>query len=89
MTLYECDPISHTLAMIISFRHKGLRAFFEKGTTKGIRTDHAKRLGRILATLNRAEKPDAVNLLGWRLHPLKGEMAGFWSIIWTITKGYH
>jgi len=70
----------HTLGMIISFRHKGLRAFFETGTTKGIRTDHAKRLGRILALLDRAEDPAAVNLPGWRLHALKGEQAGFWSI---------
>ena len=50
--------------MIISFRHKGLRAFFETGTTKGIRADHAKRLGRILSLLNRAEDPEAVNLPG-------------------------
>jgi proteic killer suppression protein len=66
--------------MIISFRHKGLRAFFETGTTKGIRADHAKRLGRILALLDRAEDSEAVNLPGFRLHPLKGELAGFWSI---------
>ncbi|MBT2788470.1 MULTISPECIES: type II toxin-antitoxin system RelE/ParE family toxin [unclassified Halomonas] len=66
--------------MIISFRNKGLRAFFETGTTKGIRADHAKRLGRILALLNRAEDPEAVNLPGWRLHALKGEWTGFWSI---------
>ena len=68
------------IGMIISFRHKGLRAFFETGTTKGIRADHAKRLRRILALLDRAEDPEAVNLPGWRLHALKGERAGFWSI---------
>ncbi|MGM0542570.1 MAG: type II toxin-antitoxin system RelE/ParE family toxin [Pseudomonadota bacterium] len=66
--------------MIISFQHKGLRAFFETGTTKGIRADHAKRLRRILALLNQADDVEAVNLPGWRLHALKGEWAGFWSI---------
>ena len=43
--------------MIISFQHKGLRAFFETGSTKGVRHDHAKRLGRILALLDHAEEP--------------------------------
>ena len=73
----KCDAMHHTSGMILSFRHKGLRAFFETGTTKGIRSDHAKRLGRILAMLDRAEDLKAVNLPGWRLHPLKGERAGF------------
>lgn len=57
-----------------------MRAFFETDTTKGIRADHAKRLGRILSLLNRAEDPEAVDLPGWRLRALKGERAGFWSI---------
>lgn len=30
--------------MIKSIKHKGLRAFFERGTTKGVRADHVARL---------------------------------------------
>lgn len=66
--------------MIKSFQHKGLRLFFETGSTKGIRADHAKRLGRILPMLDRASAPADVDLPGWRLHPLKGDRAEFWSI---------
>lgn len=66
--------------MIKSFQHKGLRVFYETGSTKGIRTDHAKRLARILPLLDRAAAPVDVDLPGWRLHPLKGERAEFWSI---------
>jgi len=66
--------------MITSFRHKGLRVFFETGNTRGIRAEHAARLARILSFLDRAAIPDDVDLPGWRLHPLKGALAGFWSI---------
>ncbi|EPO7850312.1 TPA: type II toxin-antitoxin system RelE/ParE family toxin [Pseudomonas aeruginosa] len=66
--------------MIISFQHKGLRLFFETESTKGIRADHAKRLKRMLALMDRAAEPADLDLPGWRLHPLKGELGGFWSL---------
>jgi len=66
--------------MITSFRHKGLRVFFETGNTRGIQAGHAARLARVLSFLDRAAVPDDVDLPGWRLHPLKGALAGFWSI---------
>ena len=40
--------------MIKSFQHKGLKAFYEKGTTKGIRPDHEKRLRFVLGALEGA-----------------------------------
>lgn len=58
--------------MIRSFRHKGLRAFFEHGSTAGILAAHAQRLGRQLSRLNEASCPSDMNLPGWRLHPLGG-----------------
>ncbi|ACO80328.1 hypothetical protein AvCA_42010 [Azotobacter vinelandii CA] len=58
--------------MIIGFQHKGLRLFYETGSTKGIRADHAKRLARMLAFMDRATAPGDLDLPGWRLHPLKG-----------------
>ena len=66
--------------MIRSFRHKGLERFFLHGDRRGIQARHAARLSRQLAVLNRAAGPDDVNLPGWRLHPLKGRLAGHWSI---------
>lgn len=66
--------------MIKSFRHKGLQAFFEKGTKAGIQAHHANKLRLQLFALNRAEKPEDLVAPGWRLHPLSGDLAGYWSI---------
>lgn len=71
------DALHHNQAMIISFQHKGLRTFYETGSTKGIRADHAKRLARLLPFLDRAVCPDDIDMPGWRLHPLKGNKSGF------------
>ena len=66
--------------MIQSFKHKGLRQLFEKGTAKGIRTDHVAKVENILAVLNRARKPSDMDLPGFGLHPLKGDLKNFWSV---------
>ena len=34
----------------------------------------------ILGRLDQARTPQALNLPGYRLHPLKGELQGFWSL---------
>lgn len=66
--------------MIVSFRHKGLEAFYRTGSTRGIQTAHAAKLSRILAVLDAAAGTDELNLPSFRLHPLKGRLKGFWSI---------
>lgn len=66
--------------MIISFRHAGLRAFFESGSKAGIVAQHAARLRRILGVLDAAQTIDQVNTPGLRLHKLSGRLAGFWSV---------
>lgn len=66
--------------MIKSFRHKGIKRFFETGSKAGIQAAHASRLRRQLAALNRAVRPEDMNLPGWKLHELKGDLAGHWSI---------
>ncbi|MDH1011455.1 type II toxin-antitoxin system RelE/ParE family toxin [Pseudomonas nicosulfuronedens] len=66
--------------MIISFRHKGLQAFYETGTTRGIRADHARRLARMLPFLDNAAGAADLAIPGWRLHPLKGDLEGCWSL---------
>jgi len=38
--------------MILTFKHKGLRAFFLTGRTAGIQPIHAKRLRELLTALN-------------------------------------
>lgn len=69
---------------IRSFRHKGLRRFCEKGDSKGIAPDQVKKLTNMLTLLDAAEEPEDMDVFpGWRLHALKGDMKGFWSL--TVT----
>ena len=62
--------------MIKSFRHKGLRTLFETGSAMGVQPSHAKRLRMQLAALDSAQTIDDMDIPGFRLHPLKGGMAG-------------
>jgi proteic killer suppression protein len=66
--------------MIQSFRHKGLRRFYETGSLAGIQPQHAKRLRMQLAALDTAHVMDDMNIAGFRLHALKGAEKGRWSI---------
>ena len=66
--------------MIKHFAHKGLERFFNTGSKSGIRPDHAGKLGRQLARLHVAREPQEMDVQGWGLHPLKGDMAGHWAV---------
>lgn len=66
--------------MIQTFRHKGLKRFFETGNKAGIIAEQAKRLRLILARLDAAREPRDMDLPGLRLHPLSGDLSGFWSV---------
>lgn len=66
--------------MIKSFRHKGLQAFFEQGSKAGIQAAHAPKLARQLARLHEATAAQDMNLPGWGLHPLKGNLGGHFSV---------
>lgn len=75
--------------MIKSFKHKGLRSFFETGSLAGIQASHAKRLRMQLAALDTAQTIEDMDVPGFRLHPLKGDRMGIWSITvsgnWRVT----
>lgn len=75
--------------MIKTFKHKGLEVFFATGSNKGIQAAHAKKLRFQLAALNTAVVIDDMDIPGYRLHPLKGDRKGLWSITvngnWRIT----
>lgn len=66
--------------MIQSFRHLGLRRFYERGERGAVRPDLADRIETILLRLDITEQMEDMNLHSFRLHPLKGELKGFWSI---------
>lgn len=66
--------------MIQSFRHKGLRRFFDSGSAAGIQPKHAKRLRMLLVALDTAHVIDDMEVPGFNLHPLKGQGKGRWSV---------
>lgn len=66
--------------MIKSFKHKGLRNFFESGNRKGIKAEHASKLARILDRLDASLQPSDMNLPGYKLHQLLGKDKGTWSV---------
>lgn len=66
--------------MIVSFNHKGLQKFFETGSTAGIQSKHKNRLAFQLSALDKAISPLDMNMPNWRLHALKGDLAGHWAV---------
>ncbi|MGH8962109.1 MAG: type II toxin-antitoxin system RelE/ParE family toxin [Jatrophihabitantaceae bacterium] len=66
--------------MIVSFRHKGLEALYRTGSKRGVQAAHVDKLNRILSALDVAVSTDDLAIPSFRLHPLKGELAGHWSI---------
>jgi proteic killer suppression protein len=75
--------------MIKSFKHKGLQAFYESGSKKGIQAKHANKLRLQLAAIDTAKSIDDIDIPGYKLHPLKGNRKNLWSITvngnWRVT----
>ena len=69
---------------LVRFRHKGLKQLHESGNAKGVPRAMADKLRKILFALETAETLDQLDRFpGWKLHPLKGDLKGFWSL--TVT----
>lgn len=66
--------------MIKDFNHKGLKSFFETGSKAGINPSHAPKLARQLARLDASTSPNDMNVAGWRLHPLSGNLDGHYAV---------
>ena len=66
--------------MIRSFRHRGLRLYHETGNPRLLPQAYVRRITRILLLLDRASGPQQMAISGFRLHPLKGDLEGFWSV---------
>lgn len=72
--------------MIKSWKHNGLKQFFQTGTKSGIQPAHARRLTIILQFLDSASRPEDMDLPGMRFHPLVGnyyalQVSGNWRVI--------
>ena len=75
--------------MIKSFKHKGLKKFFESGNTKGKQAAHSNKLRMQLAALDTATNIDDIDIPGYQLHKLQGNKKDRWSISvngnWRVT----
>ncbi len=66
---------------LVRFRHKGLRQLYADGIAKGVPSAMADKLRKLMLALETAEALEQMNRFpGWRLHPLKGERKGLWSL---------
>jgi proteic killer suppression protein len=68
------------MLMVRSFKHRGLKRLFERDDRSGIGPDLVDTVQEILTMLDAAATPRDLNLPGYHLHPLKGDLKGFWSV---------
>jgi toxin HigB-1 len=66
--------------MIRSIRHRGLRRLYEDNDPRGVMAEHAEKLRDILARLDAARVVTDMDLPGFRLHPLRGNLRGYWAV---------
>ena len=66
--------------MIGSFKDRRLKRLYEAGDRSKLMPEHVERIENILARLDAATSVEDMNLPGFRLHPLKGDLKGFWSV---------
>jgi len=72
--------------MIVSIEHKGLRLLWTKNDASKLPAQQVKKIRNVLTLLHAAEKIADMNYAGSNLHPLKGELRGYWSV--TISGNY-
>ena len=71
----------YTFSWVIrQFKHKGLQRLFETGSKRGVQASHVPKLRRQLARLDAASGPQDMNVPGWKLHALEGDLSGHWSV---------
>lgn len=81
-----CNVIGYICIMIASIQHKGLKLLWTKNDPSRLPAGQVKKIRNLLTLLHGAEKVEDLNYPGAGLHPLKGDMKGFWSV--TVTGNY-
>jgi proteic killer suppression protein len=75
--------------VILSFRNRALERFWEKNDARGLNPQHVRKIELILNMLDRAVRPEDMNLAKLRFHKLAGESPPRWSVWvngnWRIT----
>ena len=66
--------------MIESFRHRGLKRFYEDDDNRKLPPELVERIRDILTALDAALEVEELNRPSFRLHPLKGALKGGWAV---------
>jgi len=72
---------------LASFRNRDLERLWRRDEVRGVARQHAAKLRAMLTAIEEAENVgELATLPGWRLHPLKGDRKGIWSL--TVTRNH-
>jgi len=72
---------------IVSFRHKDVERLWQRDEARGVARQHEAKLRAMLTALEESEDVAELKTIpGWRLHPLRGNRKGVWSL--TVTRNY-
>ena len=75
--------------MILHISHSGLERLWERDDASRIPPEFAVKAMRIMSRLDEAAQPSDMNVPGWRLHRLSGNLKDHWSVRvsgnWRIT----
>jgi proteic killer suppression protein len=66
--------------VIGSFSNRALKRLYERGDRSEVRADMVAKVERVLQRLDEVTSAQQMGLPGYRLHPLSGELKGFWSV---------
>jgi toxin HigB-1 len=66
--------------MIRSFKDRRLKRLYETGDRSRLAPELVEQIAVILAALDTAARVEQLALPTLRLHPLKGDLKGFWSV---------
>lgn len=66
--------------MIQTFRHKGLKLYYERGDSSKLQQKHVSKIRLILTRLDAATQAEELNVPGYNFHSLSGDLSGFHSV---------
>ena len=72
--------------MVISIVHKGLRMYYEEGNGQKLPSAQLRKIRRIFDLLDAVSSEADIQSLGYEIHKLKGQYAGFWAL--SVTGNY-
>ncbi|MCF2502326.1 type II toxin-antitoxin system RelE/ParE family toxin [Dyadobacter sp. CY107] len=66
--------------MIVTFKHKGLLAYYQDGNASRLPATYLRKINRILDQLDAVTSVNDIAQLGSGVHKLTGNFREFWSI---------